>query len=414
VSAAPAPAQDFWQRSKGAWHVTWYALVAVTAVGVAVDPDDGARGAGTAGALAALGGLALLYAALGARLLDSGEEEHLRPALYAAGVLVGLLVVQAGAGTGLTAPLLFLLFPQAWATARRPTAVAIAVVVPLALGLDDAARHGWGADALGDALLTSVIQSSVAIALGLWITGLARESESRAGLLAELQRTRADLAATEHARGVLAERQRMAGEIHDTLAQGFTSIVALAQAADAALDADPATARQRLHLMEDTARENLAEARAIVAALAPPSLGDDRLSGALARLVRRFTDESGVPAQLDVDPHLPDLAPEAEVVLLRAAQEGLSNVRRHARAGSASVALARAGASVELSVVDDGCGVPAAGRGPGGYGLAAMAARVEQAGGSLARTDAPGGGTALRVRLPLAAPVGAVGAVGAS
>ena len=407
MSAAPAPEPDFWQRSKRGWHVTWYALVALTAVGVVLDPDRGSGAAGTLTGLAALGALALLYAGLGARLLETGGEEELRPALYAAGVLAGLLVLQAGVGTGLTAPLLFVLFPQAWAMARRRTAVAIAVAVPLGLGLGHAAHHGWGAQALGDALLTSVVQSSVAIALGLWITGMARESEGRADLLAELQRTRADLAATEHARGVLAERQRMAGEIHDTLAQGFTSIVALAQAADAALDADPATARRRLHLMEDTARENLAEARAIVAALAPPSLGDDRLSGALARLVARFTDESGVPAQLEVDPGLPDLAPESEVVLLRAAQEGLSNVRRHARARSASVALARAGAHVELSVVDDGRGVPAAGGGPGGYGLAAMAARVEQAGGSLVRADAPGGGTALRVRLPLAAPVGA-------
>lgn len=186
----------------------------------------------------------------------------------------------------------------------------------------------------------SVAQFSISLLLGLWNTGLVHESLSRAELLAELERTRADLAAEEHARGVLAERGRMAGEIHDTLAQGFTSIVALAQAADAALDADPALARRRLNLMEDTARENLAEARAIVAALAPPSLAaEDRLGGALERLVRRFTEETGVISHLAVDPQLPDLAPRTEVVLLRAAQEGLSNVRQHARARTASVAL---------------------------------------------------------------------------
>ena len=409
--AAPAP--DFWARSQRGWHVAFYAVVAVTAAGAALDADDGSGGSGVLTALLALGWLVLLYAAVGARLLDSGEEEDLRPALYGAGFLVGLLVLQAGVGTGLLGPMLFVLFPQAWAMARRRTAVAVVVVVPLALALGDAGHRGWGAEALRDALLTSTIQSAVAVVLGLWITGIARESQGRAELLAELERTRADLAATEHARGVLAERQRMAGEIHDTLAQGFTSLVALAQAADAALDADPALARRRLHLMEDTARENLAEARAIVAALAPPALADDRLAGALARLVHRFTEETGVPVDLSVEPDLPDLAPEAEVVLLRAAQEGLSNVRQHARARTASVSLALGDGLVELQVVDDGVGVPAQ-QAPHGYGLAAMAARAEQAGGSLQRAAAPGGGTVLRVRLPLAAPAGDLLTGGAS
>ena len=406
MSAATTAAPDFWQRSQRGWHVAFYAVVAVTAVGAVLDADDGSSG--VVAALVALAGLGVLYAVLGARLLDSGEESDLLPALYAAAFLAGLLVLQAGVGTGLIGPMLFVLFPQAWATARRNTAVAIVVVVPLALALGDAAHRGWGAPALRDALLTSSIQSGVAVVLGLWISGMARESQTRAELLAELERTRADLAATEHARGVLAERQRMAGEIHDTLAQGFTSLVALAQAADAALEADPALARQRLRLMEDTARENLAEARAIVAALAPPALGDDRLAGALARLVRRFTEETGVPADLWVEPGLPDLEPEAEVVLLRAAQEGLANVRQHARARTASLTLALGDGLVELQVVDDGVGVPAQAA-PHGYGLAAMAARAEQAGGSLERSPAPGGGTALRVRLPLApAPAAAV------
>ncbi len=402
---APVSAADFVDRSAIGWHVVWLGVLAVVGGVLALgDVEPGPAGAG----IAAVVGMAGVYLLLGVRLLRArlqGRERDSRSAPYLVVVVAGLLVIQGVGGEGLMAPLLFALFPQIWNFFSRRGAVVATIAVPVVLALARWGHGGWRASDAAEVALYTVAQFSVSLLLGLWITGLVRESQGRAELLAQLERTRADLAATEHARGVLAERQRMAGEIHDTLAQGFTSIIALAQAADAALDADPALARERLHLMEATARENLAEARAIVAALAPPALDDARLAGALARLVRRFTDETGLPADLAVDPDLPDLAPEAEVVLLRAAQEGLANVRQHARARTASVSLALDDWQVELQVVDDGVGV-AAQQAPHGYGLAAMAARAEQAGGSLQRTAAPGGGTALRVRLPLRAPAG--------
>ena len=109
-----------------------------------------------------------------------------------------------------------------------------------------------------------------AIGLGLWFHVAMRRAEEHARLLDKLQATQTQLARTNHEAGVLAERERLAREIHDTLAQGFTSVVMQAQAATAALDVgDDGAVRERLHVVEDTARDNLAEARALVAAFAP-------------------------------------------------------------------------------------------------------------------------------------------------
>jgi signal transduction histidine kinase len=285
-------------------------------------------------------------------------------------------------------------------TPRRAPAVVVVIATPAALGLAQLAGSGWAASAVPDAVATAFLQAAAAIVLGLWITGLVRESEQRADLLAQLTATRAELAAAEHARGVLAERERMAGEIHDTLAQGFLSVVALAQAAQ---DGDT---RERLALIEATARANLAEARAIVAAHAPPDLAGvetDRLLSALERLAARTTATEGTAVELDLPAALPALSPEAEVVLLRAAQEGLGNARRHGAATRVVLALAVDAEGVELTVTDDGRGLGAAPTGTStGYGLAAMAARASQVGGSAVLSARTGGGAGcvLRVRVP--------------
>lgn len=399
-----AAQQDFWERSRVGWHAAWYGVLAVTAVAVlalgSAPLDRRLVGA------ASLAGAAVLYAAVGSRLL--GDDEALagrgqlgRFSLYAAGVTACLVVLSLAIGPGITLPALFVLFPQAWAMAPRRWAVAAVVAAPASLGVAHVVESGWEAATVTEAVVTAFLQSAAAIVLGLWITGLVRESEERKTLLAQLTATRAELASAEHARGVLAERERMAGEIHDTLAQGFLSIVALAQAAR-----DGQTG-ERLTLIEDTARANLAEARAIVAAHAPPDLAAgqeaDRLLRALERLAARTTAAEGTAVDLDLPGSLPPLSAEAEVVLLRAAQEGLANARRHGGAARAVLALAVDVEGVELTVTDDGSGLAAVPSSTStGYGLAAMAARAAQVGGSAeltARTDG-GAGCVLRVRVP--------------
>ena len=162
-------------------------------------------------------------------------------------------------------------------------------------------------------------------------------------------------ALTDHA--VLEERTRLAREIHDTLAQGFSSIIVLLQAAEAGL-AGPglASARRQLELAAQTARENLADARALIGALSPASLVSESLPGALRRVTERAAAEAGISASFDVSGTPRPLTAASDVVLLRVGQEALANVRKHAAAGSVQVLLRYQPAAVSLAVTDDGQG----------------------------------------------------------
>jgi signal transduction histidine kinase len=234
--------------------------------------------------------------------------------------------------------------------------------------------------------------TGAAVWLGVWIDRVVRQSTERAELIAELEASRAEVARLSHEAGVAAERARLAGEIHDTLAQGFTSIITLLQAAD------PALADERLALAVRTARENLAESRALVAALAPPALGDGSLLDAVRRQAARAGEgATATPAFRSTGEPRP-LPTAVEVVLLRAAQEALTNVRRHAAAGEVSVVLAYEEDRVRLVVRDDGRGFD-----PGhrpGSGLDGMRARAEQVGGVLTVRSEPGAGATIELEVP--------------
>jgi signal transduction histidine kinase len=202
---------------------------------------------------------------------------------------------------------------------------------------------------------------------------------------------------------VLAERERVAQEIHDTLAQGFTSVVMLAQAASADLARGaPDAARERLVLVESTARDNLAEARALVAATSPAPLQGSTLGEALKRLAARFGEETGARVEL-TDTHAPGLSSAEEVVLLRSAQEALTNVRRHAGARTVRVALRQDRDGTVLEVSDDGRGLSGEAGASEGYGLRGMRERAAAEGGTLEVGPGPdGSGTRVAVRLPAA------------
>ncbi len=173
----------------------------------------------------------------------------------------------------------------------------------------------------------------------------------------ELRSTRAQLAAVERAHGVQDERSRLSREIHDTLAQGFTSVIALSRAASSALERDDVDkARERLAMIESTAVDNLAEARVIVAELTPGHLQSRTLVEALARLADTMTRETGIQVSSSVAGEPAPLGGNAEVVVLRCAQEALSNVRRHSGAQTAAVTLAYEAERVALEVIDDGSG----------------------------------------------------------
>src|SRR5262249_44878023 len=161
---------------------------------------------------------------------------------------------------------------------------------------------------------------------GTWIVRIIDQSMERAELIKRLDAAQAELAEVSRRAGTLAERQRLAGEIHDTLAQGLTSIVMLLQAADAEIGTDPPEARRLVRLAPQTAGEGLAEARAMVAALTPAHLEAGPLDEALARLTARIGAELGIGARFEVTGTARALPAAAEVVLLRAGQEALANV----------------------------------------------------------------------------------------
>ncbi|HXO25284.1 MAG TPA: sensor histidine kinase [Streptosporangiaceae bacterium] len=242
--------------------------------------------------------------------------------------------------------------------------------------------------------------------------------------------------------GVQDERQRMAREIHDTLAQGLTGIITQLQAAEQAAD-EPAGWRRHFDAAARLARDSLSEARRSVEALRPESLETARLSEALGEVAGRWSSLHAIPVQVTTTGTARPMSPEAEFALLRTAQEALANVARHARATRVGVTLSYMEHQVALDVRDDGQGfdleklcAQAAGAqkaknanghanknrglvglsvgdglrpataskadGSGGFGLVAMRQRIEQLAGTLQVESEPGFGTGISACLPAA------------
>lgn len=203
--------------------------------------------------------------------------------------------------------------------------------------------------------------------------------------------------------GVADERRRLAAEIHDTLAQGLTGIIAQLQVV--ANTPDENQARQHVQRAMDLARHSLGEARRSVHNLAPVALADAGLPEALKQTVADWGERTGVRAEFTATGTAHQLHDEIAATLLRIAQEALSNASRHARAGRLGVTLTFLGDEVILDIRDDGVGfdplaLPARTR-TGGFGLDGMRARAERVAGSLTVESEQGHGTALSARVPL-------------
>jgi signal transduction histidine kinase len=268
------------------------------------------------------------------------------------------------------------------------------------------------------------------------IAELAAANQRLEEMMAENTGLQAQLLIQAREAGAGDERQRMAREIHDTLAQGLTGIITQLEAAQQT--GGDAERERRIGNAKRLARDSLAEARRSVQALRPQALENSRLPEALADEVARWSATSGVPGETTGDARA--LHPEVEVTLLRVAQEALANVAKHARASRAGVTLSYMEDVVSLDVCDDGAGfaLPASPNGSstngnstngnstngnsangnsangnsangsranGGFGLIAMRQRVSRLAGQLAIESEPGAGTAVSASLP-AIPLG--------
>ena len=245
------------------------------------------------------------------------------------------------------------------------------------------------------------------------IVELAQANQRLEEMIAENTGLQAQLLTQAREAGAGDERQRMAREIHDTLAQGLTGIVTQLEAAQQT--ASDAERERRIDNAKRLARDSLTEARRSVQALRPQALEDSKLPDALADEVTRWTGTSGVPAEVRTTGDPRALHPEVEVTLLRVAQEALANVAKHAAAAHAWVTLSYMEDVVSIDVRDDGAGFapsaekqPEAGNGHssgGGFGLIAMRQRVNRLAGQLEIESEPGAGTAVSANLP-AIPIG--------
>ncbi|MCR6488550.1 sensor histidine kinase [Amycolatopsis sp. OK19-0408] len=283
-------------------------------------------------------------------------------------------------------PLAFVLFPARWGF----FAVAATATLPLLAANSDSRSPTW----------VLVLSMAGPLLYAAWFVGAESEQRRKANVrleaaLEENANLHAQLLTQAREAGVLDERQRMAREIHDTIAQGLTGIVTQLQAADGP-DRD-----RRLAQVRVLARESLGEARRAVQALRPEPLAEAQLPEALSRLAARVAGTSGADVRAETTGDARPLLPDLEETLYRVAQEALANAEKHAKASRIALTLSYSDDLVLLDVVDDGVGFRDGDRGEGtGFGLEAMRQRVRRVAGTLAIESAPGGGTAVSAQVP--------------
>lgn len=287
--------------------------------------------------------------------------------------------------------------------------VAVAVMLVLSIAVQVPRGLTFGG-VMGPAISALVV---ILIAYAFQVIG--RISSERALLIDELVSTRDKLAHTERAAGVVQERQRLAHEIHDTVAQGLSSIQMLLHAAERDLYAtglseeELASPLRRIEVARRSASDNLAETRAMIAALTPAPLSENSLEEALDRIAQSFAAAGGaVDFEVEVDGTPAQLPMRTEAALLRIAQGAMGNVVKHAGATRCRVTLTYEPDEVRLDVVDNGQGfdvdaTPTKPTGLGHIGLDAMRTRAKELGGELVVESAPGGPTAVSVSMPLGA-----------
>ena len=413
----PVPSRPAASYTDGPAPITGSVRWAVHALLVALLAFNAVRGVVAARADWAVVGCTVLVAAV----YTIGVQW--KAANTSAGVAAGWLSVLLATWVGLlvlTPDAIYLAFPFFFLLLfllPRPAALsAVAFTTTVAI-----AGFVWHQDQFTVAMVIGpALGAAVAIATVFGYQAVQAESEHRRRLIVQLDRTRTELAEAEHRAGVLDERERLAREIHDTLAQGLTSIQLLLAAATRSLKTEALDQAKAADLVEQarlTAQENLHEARRFVRALAPPDLEGASLAAALERLCTSATARAGIPVTFHEVGSLPALPTPVEVALLRIAQGSLGNVTAHAHATRAQVTLTGMDTAVTLDVVDDGIGfdpdapVPTTPTSPGqgGFGLRSMRSRAADLGGVLSVESRPGRGAAVSVVFELTHDASAAG-----
>lgn len=371
-------------------HLLFVALTGFVTVGAILAADE------ATGAVLVIAAVLLITYGLGAIAARAGSHTSWTGPVWLAAITAEwfALVWLTPNAAYLVFPLFFLSLHILGSRFGAAAIVASTAVAITALGL----HSGWSVGGV----VGPLVGAGVALLIGLGYQALARESAQREALMGELIATRGLLAATEHESGVLAERARLAREIHDTLAQGLSSIQMLIRAAESESPDQPGA--EHLRLARETAATNLAQARRFIRELTPPELDGRGLGGALRRLAATQWAAGGLRVEVRVSDTV-SLPMHIQTALLRIAQGAIANVIQHAHASTATITLVVDGEQVQFTIVDDGTGFDpeqAAGTDAArsdSFGLQATRERVEQLDGVLTIQSARQAGTALSVVL---------------
>jgi signal transduction histidine kinase len=257
-----------------------------------------------------------------------------------------------------------------------------------------------------------VLLQTAAVTGGNYVTvRIMEEQEQRKKMVADLESAmkenaglQAQLVVQAREAGMLDERQRLAAEIHDTLAQGLAGIITQLEAAEG-MQRNGAEWRNHFEKAQTLARQSLSEARRSVQALRPGELENSRLHDAINRLTKEWSATTGVTVPVQMVGQPVPLRPEVEVTMFRVAQEALANIAKHAHASRVELTVSYLGDVVRLDVRDDGVGFDVAvaaaeDRADGnGYGLSAMRQRLRRMGGEIDIESSPHG-TAISASVP--------------
>jgi signal transduction histidine kinase len=374
--------------------VAYATLLAVAATGVTAAPSPTARWG--------VAGVCLLFGLALARMPSApAPAYHIHLYLLLQTVLVAAAMALHPDWT-IFALLYFLLSAQAMVLLPAAQGVLWIVLFLLVVTGFGLVRWGWP-----EALLAILIYGGGFGFFGVFANALVKADEARREserLLADLEqahRQLQDSALRAEELAVVEERNRMAREMHDTLGHRLTVTAVQLEAAGRLIPTEPERALQMVGTAREQVREALAELRGTVATLRTPVAVDLQFGSALRRLVADFEAATAVPVHQAVPDELPALPEMHRLALYRAAQEGLTNVQRHAQASQAWLVLDVRDGTVRLLIGDDGRGLPAAGAGDGGFGLRGLCERAVQLGGDCHVGPRPGGGTQLSFQVPL-------------
>ena len=392
---------DVWVKWDWLWKAIFYAAVIVSTWLMLLDDDRKAP----VWAVLLLTGILLLWHWGGLKLAYRKSDDLDNYAVFRFIVIIGVIVlwfalVNMSPAYYFT---LFGLFGQVFRHLLLRYGVIAVLILTGSIIYEQLADAGATFSLTNPTIWVFLFTALGAIILGVWITAIIGQSTRRRQLIERLEATQAELAAAERRAGILEERQRLARDIHDTLAQGFTSIVMHLEAADQALPDDLDTLQKHLDRARGTARTSLEQARRVVHALRPHSLDQRSLPDAIERTAVRWQEETGIPLTTTTTGDPIPLHPDIEVTLLRATQEALANIRKHAQATAVQLTLSYIDDVVVLDVQDNGVAFAGAAASPlsGGYGLQAMRERAEQCGGSVTVESEPGEGTTVVVSIPI-------------